>query len=625
MNYFDLLSKGAFKELLQATLPNVKTDNLAAEAFLRMFVPKSNMFLLTDECIDLLKQGLKNENPYALYGMARWMSVTQPDDMATETSLHFFEQAYKAGIADAGAALSMAHAYGDYGLVDRDKAQEYINEAINKNSMLGNWYNIRGYLYGNWWHEPDLKLAKSLCESRILQDKTDNLPPNALWYFLHGCTTEKLQGAMEALPDFEMARDLGYIGAYFWIACALGFEDGDELVNSDEYFDAIAAGVEHLDAESMFCAAWDVFPGEDDLPDDPKERKKVIKRLIQDLTDAALLGNTSALLDLAEIYHDGKYDQEVNMEDAWTYLAQAAIFEEAEAYERLWAMVCDGDVPYKEENWDWLLIKGARCDSAMLTEELVRAYKAGRMGGYEDEIEAYYLPLYPNVEPAEPLAATVEKPEDKVYSSTSTDERPPLQSTEEALENYWKECVECCEQAEHILQEQDDPSPIAEMANRVIIYGKWLGQFEHMLSQAYSVTKRMAECIYEHPRLLLRLKEVELDILRYAEAVENHHLEIADDLQDEINQLKANIKAADEGRFRDIKTDSILKSDPVEWTARYEEVIDEADHEAYSHLKDDPRGMGFCFGYWHAKEAALAKRGIEWRSPHVMNPKVMFD
>ena len=69
----------------------------------------------------------------------------------------------------------------------------------------------------------------------------------------------------------------------------------------------------------------------------------------------------------------------------------------------------------------------------------------------------------------------------------------------------------------------------------------------------------------------------------------------------------------------------MLKSDPVEWTAEYEAVIDEADHEAYQHLKDSPRGMGFCFGYWAEKRNALARRGIEWKSPNILNPRVMFD
>ena len=173
----------------------------------------------------------------------------------------------------------------------------------------------------------------------------------------------------------------------------------------------------------------------------------------------------------------------------------------------------------------------------------------------------------------------------------------PLQATPEALQAYINQCAEYCEKAKLILQEQEDPSSIAQMAREVIRLAKHLGQFEPTLNAAYVVTRDMAELLYEHPRLLLQLKET----------------------------LKANIKAADEGRFGDIKTTSMLKSDPVEWTAEYEAVIDEADHEAYQHLKDSPRGMGFCFGYWAEKRNALARRGIEWKSPNILNPRVMFD
>ncbi len=201
----------------------------------------------------------------------------------------------------------------------------------------------------------------------------------------------------------------------------------------------------------------------------------------------------------------------------------------------------------------------------------------------------------------------------------------PLQATPEALQAYINQCAEYCEKAKLILQEQEDPSPIAQMAREVIRLAKHLGQFEPALNAAYVVTRDMAELLYEHPRLLLQLKETELEILEYIEAKEQHDLEIVSDLRSEIKQLKANIKAADEGRFGDIKTTSMLKSDPIEWTAEYEAVIDEADHEAYQHLKDSPRGMGFCFGYWAEKRAALAKRGIEWKSPNILNPRVMFD
>ena len=200
-----------------------------------------------------------------------------------------------------------------------------------------------------------------------------------------------------------------------------------------------------------------------------------------------------------------------------------------------------------------------------------------------------------------------------------------LEKTGEALERYWKQCVEDCDKAQKILQEMEDPSSIADMAREVIVLGRHLGQFEHMLPKAYQVTKRMAEYVYEHPRLLLELKQVELEIIEYAEAIDGHEFGITEDLRDEIQQLEKNIKAADEGRFDDIDDGKMLKSDPVEWTKAYEDMIDEVDKEAYANLTDSPRGMGFCFGYWAEKRNALEKRGIEWRSPGIMNPHVMFD
>lgn len=69
----------------------------------------------------------------------------------------------------------------------------------------------------------------------------------------------------------------------------------------------------------------------------------------------------------------------------------------------------------------------------------------------------------------------------------------------------------------------------------------------------------------------------------------------------------------------------MLKVDPVQATPEWENVIYDVEKEVDVELKDEPRCMVFCFSYWSAKRAALARRGIEWRSPSSMNPRVMFD
>ena len=68
-----------------------------------------------------------------------------------------------------------------------------------------------------------------------------------------------------------------------------------------------------------------------------------------------------------------------------------------------------------------------------------------------------------------------------------------------------------------------------------------------------------------------------------------------------------------------------LKYDSVEDSEAYLSVIDEVERRLYEELKGEPRHMGFCFRYWSAKSELLAEYGIKWRSPRIMNPRVMFD
>ena len=69
----------------------------------------------------------------------------------------------------------------------------------------------------------------------------------------------------------------------------------------------------------------------------------------------------------------------------------------------------------------------------------------------------------------------------------------------------------------------------------------------------------------------------------------------------------------------------MLKCDPVQLTPEWEKYIYQVERECERQLEDHPRFMGFCHAYWSTKRAVLAKYGITWKSPSMMNPKVMFD
>lgn len=68
-----------------------------------------------------------------------------------------------------------------------------------------------------------------------------------------------------------------------------------------------------------------------------------------------------------------------------------------------------------------------------------------------------------------------------------------------------------------------------------------------------------------------------------------------------------------------------LNFDPIERTRLWEDIYYEAEQECDRRLGDTPRGMGFCFAHWSTFRQVLAEKGIRWRSPGEMNPRVLFD
>lgn len=69
-----------------------------------------------------------------------------------------------------------------------------------------------------------------------------------------------------------------------------------------------------------------------------------------------------------------------------------------------------------------------------------------------------------------------------------------------------------------------------------------------------------------------------------------------------------------------------LNCDPVEYTWEWEYIFYDVADELDAMFANEQRGMGFCFKYWSKKKELLKKKyGINWRTPHEMNPRVMFD
>ena len=129
---------------------------------------------------------------------------------------------------------------------------------------------------------------------------------------------------------------------------------------------------------------------------------------------------------------------------------------------------------------------------------------------------------------------------------------------------------------------------------------------------------------YDVPRYALELARKELHWLSLAN--ENIYGLSMDDIKAKIGQLEDYID------YENISTDDFIRKydkhlnfDPIRRTPLWEENYCRWEEECESRLGDIPRGMGFCFAYWHTFAEVLRKDGVEWKSPSQMNPGVMFD
>lgn len=194
------------------------------------------------------------------------------------------------------------------------------------------------------------------------------------------------------------------------------------------------------------------------------------------------------------------------------------------------------------------------------------------------------------------------------------------------IDAYWEVCCGDVLLAEENLRNQDREWENSSLAGELLDIARYLEGYDHMLDNLYWAVSRMADAIHDHPRLKLRLLDMELMLIHRLEAGLEHESNLAEPVMKEMALYQRNIEYADNGEFGLIEQTGIMQTDPVEWSAEYERVIDEADAKIYGMLEEHPRGMGFCHAYWSAKARVLREDyGIEWRSPSAMNPGVLFD
>lgn len=189
-------------------------------------------------------------------------------------------------------------------------------------------------------------------------------------------------------------------------------------------------------------------------------------------------------------------------------------------------------------------------------------------------------------------------------------------------------CCALAARANEILLQHSGRWEIASLAVEFLDVAKYLEEYEHVLNQLYSVMCTISDAVTEHPRLKLKVLRESLSLYHAIMCIRDNGYggSAEDDYIENIALYENNIRYADSGEFDKIVGTGFIKTDPVEWSKEYEDIIDEAEKKIELMLADHPWGMGSCHAYWHAKRKVLSEDyNIEWNSPAAMNRHVMFD
>lgn len=196
----------------------------------------------------------------------------------------------------------------------------------------------------------------------------------------------------------------------------------------------------------------------------------------------------------------------------------------------------------------------------------------------------------------------------------------------DTLDAYLRAAKACVSVAENDLAEEQ-VWEIPYLIKEFMRYAEPLEGYDHMLNVLYYAVKKISGTVFEHPRLKLRLLEFQLLIVNRIECMSGHELSESEDLTEKIHCYSRKIALADKGELDKIETETDgYGRDPIEWTQRWEEVVDEANRETFAALADTPRTPGFCIRFWQERAKILSTRfALEWHTPVEINPDKKFE
>ena len=389
-DYALLMSQCRFDDLVQTALTD---DSEAAQIYLsRVFYTRCSIFMLSPDTIEQVKQAADKGNACAQFAYGRHLIVTNPNEQSKELSLEYFEKAKQQELPDAIAAISDAWRYGDFGIVDHSKANHALSQALHLRSEYAAFIRLKTMVLGD---EEQLETALDATDM-LIETNARRKTPFSQWLYFKGVALYTMGNIEEAKKCITYASNQGNIDA--WLERAVyagGIGDDGYIIDKKIYFDTLSEGAEHHSAECRTLLAWNAALQFDELP--PQEQTpELAQEIIDELKECVHYGSKTACELLAEIHLNGWLGQKYDVDQAWRWYAQAAIWHSDTAYEKMHEMANHHLKDVEQDFSDMLALNGARLGSKKMLAATVAAYTHGRLTEYAGEIEQYYEPVFDN-------------------------------------------------------------------------------------------------------------------------------------------------------------------------------------------------------------------------------------
>ena len=374
---------GSFNVLIRGFLHTVPSERskVAISRFLWTLKADENLFLLDGHTIKALEESSAGGDSYAMYGLGRYHYLVRPGSSSCQIAGSCLHEAYDQGIADAGACLSMMYRFGDMGPVDMEQADRLFNEAMDKGSRLALYAHLRYLVFGIGGKAEDPEEAICILDGLIGNDDDPS------WHLLRGWALQAAHSISAAGNDYEEAAHGGRIAAWLGLAVTVSYDDDGNLLDRNGYLAALDMGIAHRDCQCLYLKALSDIEGYDEMPAYRKAFRSAM--LVAALEKAYDMGSAPAAETLGDIYRNGWYGNDEDLNAAYDWYRKAARLYSPTAYESLFDMMRSGEADADPDVMDRCVLEGARLGSEMLQDEAIAACSQGRLLEYADEIARY--------------------------------------------------------------------------------------------------------------------------------------------------------------------------------------------------------------------------------------------